>query len=98
MSFFVSGMHIQAAQIHNLRDRAQGCREGDGARGALGVGDAGKPIRTMTICISASWVMQRTGCSPTSMQPSHRRLGRSSLQRRSVCPLADFPLPAYDQN
>jgi len=38
---FVSGMHIQAPQIHNIHARAKGDRQGRGAGRAIGVRIAG---------------------------------------------------------
>jgi radical SAM superfamily enzyme YgiQ (UPF0313 family) len=93
---FVSGMHIQAAQIHNLRDRAKAAGKvtvlgGPSVSGApqaypdydyLHIGELGDATDALLAHLDAT------------IAPPPRQMLFATKER---LPLADFPLPAYDR-
>jgi radical SAM superfamily enzyme YgiQ (UPF0313 family) len=95
---FVSGMHIQAPQIHNLRDRAKAAGKvtvlgGPSVSGApeaypdydyLHIGELGDATDALIAHLDAT-----VAPPPTTAQ--------RVFATKERLPLADFPLPAYDR-
>ena len=91
----VSGMHIQAPQIHDIARARQGGRQGHGA-GRASVSARRRCIRTSTICTSASSATPPTGSSPASTTSVAPPAAQVRFETNERLPLSDFPIPAYD--
>ena len=91
---FVSGMHIQAPQIHDIARRAKAAGKVDRARRAVGVERSRNVSRLRLPACRRAWRRdQRAG------RRTRRELRAAAAQIRfeteERLPLSDFPIPAY---
>ena len=92
---FVSGMHIQAPQIHDIARRAKAAGKVTALGGPSVSGVAGDVSGVSTISMSASSATAPTRWSQASTRICAPPPAQIRFETNERLPLPDFPIPAY---